>query len=185
MEFFKKLSTHIKMMIIGVGGAIFIMALLLLSCTGSVDYGVQELERRATESSKAYYILWGDGTTQEIVDFSCSEMSIARPTKMFSLVAKEKNTFCELWLGYENVSTDVKVSVVAMGLPKIDEETEENETEDKELITFTITAGSDDATLSSAIEVLIPKDLVVVITFSKQVSIDYIAVNFKDLKIEE
>ncbi|MEG9430607.1 MAG: hypothetical protein VZQ61_06790 [Christensenellaceae bacterium] len=173
-----RLPFHIRIQIIAVGGAVFLFLLLITSCAGSADSGVQEIENASARSSEAFYIQRGDGA-QEIYDFNNADAG--ESVGALTLVAKKAVELRGLYLGTSPLSQDVAVYVIAVGLPK-ENETEPND-EETELFRRILRAGEFEHDVATGTPVVIPENLIVIIKFASTVNLEFIAADFKEINI--
>ena len=146
--------TKVKIYIIV--GVVFVVFLLVVSCMGAVDSGVDELDRNAQKSAESFYIEWEDGTTQEITDFIKGDEP--RNTSTFTVVAKKAVTV-EALRATAKDKPNASVTVIVSG---DDELTYEFIIGDRYIFdpTFTVEEGTR-----------------ITVTFTQNVSIVYLAVD--------
>ncbi len=167
----KRLPFYIKMIICAVGVGFGLMLLLILSCMGATDGTYNEM---ATSSAQAFYIKLDDETTMTFADFI--EKGETLKTDGFTLVAKDSIIFKGLSFGNETLTGNVNVEVLAIGVSSPDNSGED----DTVLATQEITGTETTMTFSFAPE--LSQDMEIKVSFDKQITLEYIFVEFEKVE---
>lgn len=156
------------------------LLLLVVSCSGSIDSYTKELDDLARTSSEAFAIKWQkEGELQEIYDFDNGDQP--KIVGVMYLSAKKTVKVSGLTIGTSKLEQDITFKVVAIGLPVEDEQDEgdeHSEDEETEIGSYTLKSGSSENNVTLNKTYVIPENLIIILKFTPDISLEFIGVSW-------
>lgn len=174
--FWQNLSFATKIKIGAVAGMLGLVLLLCLCCLGGTDNATTYLDTLNSATSKNFYLMWEDETTDDIYAFNNDKRT--QSTTCFYLVAKSDSKVTEINCVFDNTLKNVLVTITATAeVTKINSETLVEEIVTEEVVTTISVNGTE---LLLDLDCLILKGNTIKVELSSNGNLEYVLLELED-----